>query len=135
MWCSSPQFRAIQDMVFHDKQFWLKARVIRDPLSTYSPSPYPCICQSSSLGVRECHNNNFLATKMFSFLCNIYPTCNLVIPEVCNLGGCVLNNIYNSLMCNCKCTEAPQVLMSCRNPCRLYIHLAFTYSIGPSSIV
>ena len=26
-------------------------------------------------------------------------------------------------------------LMPCRNPCRLYIHLAFTYSIGPSSVV
>jgi hypothetical protein len=25
--------------------------------------------------------------------------------------------------------------LSCRNPCRLYIHLAFTCSIGPSSIV
>ena len=25
--------------------------------------------------------------------------------------------------------------MPCRNPCRLYIQLAFTYSIGPSSIV
>jgi hypothetical protein len=25
--------------------------------------------------------------------------------------------------------------MPCRNPCRLYIHLVFTYSIGPSSIV
>ena len=25
--------------------------------------------------------------------------------------------------------------MPCRNPCRLYIHLAFTYSIGPTSIV
>ena len=25
--------------------------------------------------------------------------------------------------------------MACRNPCRLYIHLAFTYSIGPSSVV
>ena len=24
--------------------------------------------------------------------------------------------------------------MPCRNPCRLYIHLAFTYSVGPSSI-
>ena len=26
-------------------------------------------------------------------------------------------------------------LMPCRNPCRLYIHLTFTYSIGPSSVV
>ena len=26
-------------------------------------------------------------------------------------------------------------LMSCRNLCRLYIYLAFTYSIGPSSLV
>jgi hypothetical protein len=26
-------------------------------------------------------------------------------------------------------------LMPCKNPCKLYIHLAFTYSIGPSSIV
>ena len=26
-------------------------------------------------------------------------------------------------------------LMPCRNPCRLYIHLAFTYSVGPSSVV
>jgi hypothetical protein len=25
--------------------------------------------------------------------------------------------------------------MPCRNPCRLYIHLAFTYSVGPSSVV
>ena len=25
--------------------------------------------------------------------------------------------------------------MLCRNPCRLYIHLAFPYSIGPSSVV
>ena len=25
--------------------------------------------------------------------------------------------------------------MPCRNPCRLYIHLAFTYSIGPSNVV
>jgi len=24
--------------------------------------------------------------------------------------------------------------MPCRNPCRLHIHLAFTYSIGPSSV-
>jgi hypothetical protein len=26
-------------------------------------------------------------------------------------------------------------LMPCRNPCRLYIHLAFTFSVGPSSVV
>ena len=26
-------------------------------------------------------------------------------------------------------------LMPCRNPCRLYIHPAFTYSVGPSSVV
>jgi hypothetical protein len=26
-------------------------------------------------------------------------------------------------------------LMPGRNPCRLYIHLAFTYYVGPSSIV
>ena len=26
-------------------------------------------------------------------------------------------------------------LMPCRNPCRLHIHHAFTYSVGPSSIV
>ena len=26
-------------------------------------------------------------------------------------------------------------LMPCSNPCRLYIHLTFTYSVGPSSIV
>jgi hypothetical protein len=26
-------------------------------------------------------------------------------------------------------------LMPHRNPCRLYIHLAFTYSVGPSSVV
>ena len=26
-------------------------------------------------------------------------------------------------------------LMPCRNPCRLYIHLAFTYSVGPPSVV
>jgi hypothetical protein len=26
-------------------------------------------------------------------------------------------------------------LMPCRNPCTLYIHLAFTYSVGPSSLV
>ena len=25
--------------------------------------------------------------------------------------------------------------MPCKNPCRLYIHLTFTYSIGPSSVV
>jgi hypothetical protein len=25
--------------------------------------------------------------------------------------------------------------MPCRNPCRLYIHLAFTYSVGPSNVV
>ena len=25
--------------------------------------------------------------------------------------------------------------MPCRNPCRLYIHLAFAYSLGPSSVV
>ena len=25
--------------------------------------------------------------------------------------------------------------MPCKNPCRLYVHLAFTYSIGPSSVV
>ena len=25
--------------------------------------------------------------------------------------------------------------MPCRNPCRLYIHLAFAYSVGPSSVV
>ena len=25
--------------------------------------------------------------------------------------------------------------MPCRNPCKLYIHLAFNYSIGPSSVV
>jgi hypothetical protein len=25
--------------------------------------------------------------------------------------------------------------MPCRNPCRLYIHLAFTYSVNPSSLV
>ena len=24
--------------------------------------------------------------------------------------------------------------MACRNPCRLYTHLAFTYSVGPSSV-
>ena len=26
-------------------------------------------------------------------------------------------------------------LMPCRNPCGLYIHLAYTYSVGPSSVV
>ena len=26
-------------------------------------------------------------------------------------------------------------LMPCRNPCRLHVHLAFTYSSGPSSVV
>ena len=26
-------------------------------------------------------------------------------------------------------------LIPCKNPCTLYIHLAFTYSIGPSSVV
>ena len=26
-------------------------------------------------------------------------------------------------------------LMPCRNPCRLYIHLPFTYSVGPSSVM
>ena len=26
-------------------------------------------------------------------------------------------------------------LMRCKNPCRLYIHLAFTYSVGPLSVV
>jgi len=25
--------------------------------------------------------------------------------------------------------------MPCRNSCRLYIHLAFTYYVGPSSVV
>ena len=25
--------------------------------------------------------------------------------------------------------------MSCRNPCRLYIHISFTYSVSPSSVV
>jgi hypothetical protein len=26
-------------------------------------------------------------------------------------------------------------LMLCREPCKIYIHLAFTYSVGPSSVV
>jgi hypothetical protein len=26
-------------------------------------------------------------------------------------------------------------MMPCKNPCRLYIHLAFTYSVGPLSVV
>ena len=30
-WCNSTQFRALQDMAFHEKQMWMKAWVIRDP--------------------------------------------------------------------------------------------------------
>ena len=36
-WCNSTQFRAVQDMAFHEKQMWIKAWVIRDPPSTSSP--------------------------------------------------------------------------------------------------
>ena len=30
-WCNSTQFRAFQDMAFHEKELWMKAWVIRDP--------------------------------------------------------------------------------------------------------
>ena len=36
-WCNSVQFRAIQDMAFHDKSSWLAAWVIHDRPTTTSP--------------------------------------------------------------------------------------------------
>jgi hypothetical protein len=36
-WCNSTQFRAIQDMAFHDKHVWFNAWVICDCPTTTSP--------------------------------------------------------------------------------------------------
>ena len=36
-WCQSTQFRAVQDMAFHDKPSWLNAWVIRDRPATTEP--------------------------------------------------------------------------------------------------
>ena len=57
-------------------------------------------CQGPSLGVRGSLHNNFLATQNVFFLCNMYPKCNLAVPEVCNLGGFLLSDIYDGLLCN-----------------------------------
>ena len=37
-WCNTTQFRAVQDMAFHDKQMWIQAWVMRDPPSVPAPS-------------------------------------------------------------------------------------------------
>jgi hypothetical protein len=37
-WCNSTQFRAVQDMAFHEKQLWIEAWVIRDPPTASSAS-------------------------------------------------------------------------------------------------
>ena len=60
-----------------------------------------------------------------------------------NLGRLCLFHQWECLKCNghglsAFCVEWPWNmihLMTCGNPCRLYNHLAITYSFGPSSIV
>ena len=37
VWCQTTQFRAVQDMAFHDKPSWLNAWVIRDRSATSKP--------------------------------------------------------------------------------------------------
>lgn len=76
--------------------------------STSKCTEVPCytyytryICQSLFFGIRGNHNNNFLATITFSFLCSMYPTCNLAIPQVCNLGGFLLSiGIHDRMLYN-----------------------------------
>lgn len=50
MWCYSTQFRAVQDMAFHNKQFWLNAWVIWNRPSAYS---HPLACYERWLQYRE----------------------------------------------------------------------------------
>lgn len=50
MWCNSVQFRAVQDMAFHDKQTWLNVWVIRDRPATFLP---PLACYEQWLQHRE----------------------------------------------------------------------------------
>ena len=50
MWCNSIQYRALQDMAFHDKPEWLNAWVIRDRPKTPSP---PIACYERWLQHRE----------------------------------------------------------------------------------
>ena len=78
-------------------EFHLQSTIQGHGTSTSKCIEIPCytcytryICQSSS----------FLATQMVFFLCNMYPTCNLAVPEVCNLGGCLLSGIHDGLLCN-----------------------------------
>ena len=49
-WCNSIQYRALQDMAFHDKPEWLNAWVIRDRPKTPSP---PIACYERWLQHRE----------------------------------------------------------------------------------
>lgn len=49
-WCHSIQFRAVQDMAFHDKASWLNAWVIRDQPTTSLP---PLACYDRWLQHRE----------------------------------------------------------------------------------
>ena len=46
VWCQSTQFKAVQDMAFHDKPSWLNAWVIRDQPTTSLP---PLACYDSWL--------------------------------------------------------------------------------------
>ena len=50
MWCNSVQFRAVQDMAFHDKLLWLQAWVLRDRPSKYSAA---LACYERWLAYRE----------------------------------------------------------------------------------
>ena len=57
---------------------------------------------------------------MFYFLGNMYPTCNLADPEICNLGGFLLSGIYDNLLCNLghlnKCVDGHGVATLASSP-------------------
>jgi hypothetical protein len=69
------------------------------------------------------HDKNRLNQRLWAFIVSWSPSFVLGLPP---RGGFWIKSKWPWNMIE---------LMPCRDPCRLYIHLAFTYSVGPSSIV
>lgn len=66
MWCHSIQYRALQDMAFHDKPEWLNCWVIRDPIKTPSP---PIACYERWLRHREDLDIGYVLGKPGNHMC------------------------------------------------------------------
>jgi hypothetical protein len=64
IWCQSTQFRAVQDMAFHDKPSWLNVWVIRDQPTTSLP---PLACYDSWLQHREDLDNGYVLANPGNF--------------------------------------------------------------------